>query len=388
MPLPINRAVTQVPASGIRRVFNMARDLQSAGKRIYPFHLGAPDFDTPQPIKQATINSLEAGNVHYAPNAGIPELREVIAESVNRKRGTAVSAEQVIVTVGACEAISLALMATLEPGTDVLVPTPCWMNYLMLPRILGANVVEVPMQPDSFLPDVETLGQYITPKTRALLINTPSNPTGTVIPEARLAQLVAFAQEHDIWLLCDEIYEDILYTGNRYASPLSQPGAEAYVMLVSGLSKTYSMTGWRLGYLIVPPDAVAATLKVHQYLVTSATSFTQWGAVVALRDEPQKADMLAAYQTRRTLVVDGLRQAGLDFVTPGGAFYAFPRIPAAFEDDIAFCDHMLHEHGLALVPGSVFGAGFAQHFRLCFACATDDVADGLQVLVAAMRAYA
>lgn len=384
MKLPINHAVQNVPASGIRRVFNLAAELSAQGKKVYPFHLGMPDFDTPEPIKAAAIRKLEEGFVHYAPNAGIPELRQTVAETVNAKRGTAYTPASVIVTVGACEAVSLALMATMEPGSEVIVPTPCWMNYLMLPRILGINVVEMPTDPHSFLPDVDQIRARITDRTRAVLLNTPSNPTGAVMPVTVLRELVQLAHERGIWLLCDEVYEDIVYAGYEHNSPLTIDGADQVSILISGLSKTYSMTGWRLGYVLGPQPAVDAMLKVHQYMITSATSFTQWGAVTALRERPLVAEMQAEYQIRRDAVVRGLQEAGLKFVEPGGSFFAFPEIPDGFDDDESFCQQMLSEHGLALVPGSVFGSDYRRHFRLCFACTTPEVIEGMQVLVHAL----
>jgi aminotransferase len=309
MELPINPAVTNVAPSGIRRIFNLASDLSRQGRRVFPFHLGTPDFDTPDVIKAFAIQKLQEGFVHYAPNAGIPELRRLIARSVNQQRGTDYSEQSVIVTIGACEAISIALMAVMEPDSEVIVPTPCWMNYLMLPRILGARVVEVPTDPASFLPDAEQLRAHITPKTRAIMLNTPGNPTGVVIPPERLAAIVALARERGIWLLCDEVYEQIVYAGHAHHSPVSVPGAGDVCILIGGFSKTYSMTGWRLGYVLGPQPVVDAMLKVHQYLVTSATSFTQWGAVKALEENPGVTAMQAAYQERCDMVVNGLRRA-------------------------------------------------------------------------------
>jgi aminotransferase len=374
MELPINPAVTNVAPSGIRRIFNLASDLSRQGRRVFPFHLGTPDFDTPDVIKAFAIQKLQEGFVHYAPNAGIPELRRLIARSVNQQRGTDYSEQSVIVTIGACEAISIALMAVMEPDSEVIVPTPCWMNYLMLPRILGARVVEVPTDPASFLPDAEQLRAHITPKTRAIMLNTPGNPTGVVIPPERLAAM-----------LCDEVYEQIVYAGHAHHSPVSVPGAGDVCILIGGFSKTYSMTGWRLGYVLGPQPVVDAMLKVHQYLVTSATSFTQWGAVKALEENPGVTAMQAAYQERCDMVVNGLRRAGMRFVPPGGSFFVFPEIPDAFEDDEAFCRHMLAEHGIAIVPGSVFGSAYNRHFRLCFACSTTDVREGMDVFVSALQ---
>lgn len=385
MELPINPAVQNVAPSGIRRIFNLAGELSRQGRRVYPFHLGTPDFDTPNEIKAFAIQKLQEGFVHYAPNAGIPELRRLIAQTVNQQRGTNYKDQSVIVTVGACEAISIALMAVMEPGSEVIVPTPCWMNYLMLPRILGTRVVEVPTDPSSFLPNVDVLRAHITDKTRAILLNTPGNPSGVVIPRDQLAEIVALARERGIWLLCDEVYEQIVYAGHAHHSPVSVPGAEDVSILIGGFSKTYSMTGWRLGYVLGPQAVVDAMLKVHQYLVTSATSFTQWGAVKALEENPGVAMMQSAYQERCDLVIDGLRRARFQFVPPGGSFFVFPQIPDSFYDDEAFCQHMLAEHGIAVVPGSVFGADYKRYFRLCFACSTDDVREGMEVFVNAFQ---
>lgn len=385
MSPPLSRRVEQIPGSGIRRIFDLATELNRQGRTVYPFHLGMPNFDTPAPIKTAAIRKLEEGFVHYAPNAGIPELRETIAASINRRRGTRLSGSQVIVTVGACEAISIALLAILEVGDEILVPTPCWMNYLHLPAILGARAVELFTGESGFIPDPDAVASHLSPRTRAIILSTPSNPTGVVIPPKVIRELVQLAQERNLWLIGDEIYEDIIYDGYAHTSPLTVPGAEEVVIGISGLSKTYSMTGWRLGYVVGPTRAIAGMLKAHTYLVTSACSFTQWGALTALCDEPGKVEMQREYQTRRDLTVAGLQAAGLEFELPGGSFFAFPKIPDRYPNDEAFCREMLEHHGIAVVPGSVFGAGYERYFRLCFACSRPQVEAGMNQLVQAIQ---
>ncbi len=378
----VNSLVGSIPPSGIRKVFNLAAELTTRGQRVYPFHLGVPDFDTPDAIKDAAITKLKEGWVHYTPNAGIKPLREAIAKSVSKMAARDIDPDSVIVTVGASEALALSMMVTLEPGSEIIVPTPCFPTNLNLPRLLGATVVEMPLSQESgFVPRLEDVEALITERTRAILINTPSNPTGAALPRKVLADLVGLARDADIWLISDEVYQDVLYDGLTHVGVLHVAEDNDPVIFISGLSKTYSMTGWRLGYIIAPDHVRKAMLTTHQYIVTSACSFAQWGGVTALEEEPGKEEMRAEYQVRRDSVTAGLERAGLSFHRPVGSFFVFPEIPKDLPDDEAFCTNMLSEGGLALVPGTVFGKGFERYFRLCFACATEEVAEGMESLV-------
>lgn len=378
-----NPALSAVPASGIRRIANAAEARRERGLPVYAFHLGEPGFDTPEPIKQATLQALQAGQVHYAPNAGIPELRTAIADDLNRRYRANLEAGSVLVTVGACEALALSLLGVLEPGQEVIVPTPCWPNYLHLPRLAGAEVVEVPTRPEEgFRLQVSQLEGLISPRTRAIVINSPNNPTGAMLGAEELRALLELAREHGVWLISDEIYQDFSYT-RPHVSVLEVCQPDDPVILVGGFSKTYAMTGWRLGYLVTHPSYANVLLKLHQYLVTSASHFPQWGALraLSLRDEPKA--MAEAYRLRRERVIRALERVGIQFVAPEGAFYVFARVPGGEGGD-RFCERMLLEHGLGFVPGGVFGQGYEGWFRLCFAASAQEIEEGMVCLEAAL----
>lgn len=377
-----SKALAAVPPSGIRRIANAAQLRQSQGLPVYAFHLGEPDFDTPEPIKQAAIEALQQGKVHYAPNAGIPELRSAIAQQLSQRYQASLGANSVIVTVGACEALTLAIMGILEPGDEILVPTPCWPNYLHLPALLGANVVNVPTHAeDGFRVSAQQLSPHINTRTKAILLNSPNNPTGAMLSRTALAEIIALAKAHNLWLICDEIYQDLTYGSCQHVSILELCEPDDLVLLVGGFAKSFAMTGWRLGYLVTHPDYVQAFLKLHQYLVTSANTFAQWGALKSFEVADSVQHMKALYTQRRSEVISALKQSGFSFIAPEGGFYVFAQIPAPFADADSFCEHMLLEHGLGFVPGSVFGVGYERWFRICFAASNEEVTQGMAQLV-------
>jgi aminotransferase len=379
-----SKALQAVPTSGIRRIANAAQIRRDRGLPVYAFHLGEPDFDTPEPIKQAAIEALQQGKVHYAPNAGIPELRTAVAQHLSQHYRIDLDSSSVIVTIGACEALTLAVMGILETGDEILVPTPCWPNYLHLPELLGAQVVEVATRAeDGFRISARQLAEQIGPRTRAILINSPNNPTGAIISREELSELVQLARSHNLWLISDEIYQDFTYGSGTHVSVLElcQPGDP--VLYVGGFAKSFAMTGWRLGYLVTHPEYVQAFLKLHQYLVTSATTFAQWGALKAFETLEAVEQMKAQYIIRRQRVLEALHQSRFQYVVPDGGFYVFAQIPENFEDADVFCEQMLLEHGLGFIPGSVFGEGHERWFRICFAASTEEVTQGMSQLVRA-----
>lgn len=381
-----NPAMENIPESGIRRIFDMAVDLNRKGKRIYPFHIGMPSFDTPEPIKAAAIDKLQRGYVHYTPNAGIPELRTAIAEKLNQTWNTSLKSSNVIVTVGACEAISIALMTVVQPGGELLVLTPCWLNYLHLPRMMGIRVVELPqMETNAFLPNPEEIESRISTDTKAILINSPSNPTGSMLSKALLERIIEIARRHNIWIIYDEVYEAFVYDEFQHVSILPYMRPDDLIISIGGFSKTYSMTGWRLGYVISTQEATAMMLKAHQYLVTSACSFAQWGALTAVELDPGRLQMQQEYQKRRDIVINALCNTGMSFVQPQGAFYVFPQIPDSYPSDEFFCHEMITKYGLGFVPGSVFGKDFDRYFRLCYACSTEEVQEGMEIFIDAIQ---
>lgn len=382
----LNRYALDTKPSGIRVIANLATERSQAGLPVYPFHLGEPDFDTPEGIKRAAIDALQRGETHYPPNAGIPALRAAIAERLAGRYGYRYQPADITVTVGACEALSLALMACLEPGDEVLVPTPCWPNYLQTPALLGASVRQLPGRASKgFAIDPEALFADVTDRTRALVLNAPNNPSGAIVPASDLRRILDLAAQHGIWVVFDEIYHDFVFD-DTWRGVLSVATEDDPLIYLNGFSKSYAMTGWRLGYAAARGKAATVIQRLHQALVTSVTSFAQAGAVAALTDHDDDVEtMLGAYWRRRARVLEALDRAGLEAPAPAGGFYVFPRVPRGWRDGDAFARFLLEKHGVAVVPGSVFGDAHVDRFRLCFACADDLLDEGLERLIDAAR---
>ena len=377
---PVNPRALGTAPSAIRRIADLAGERAARGAPVYPFHLGEPDFDTPTAIKRAASDALMAGHVHYTPNAGIPPLRAAIAADLRRRYGAVLDPAEVIVTVGACEALTLAFMATLEPGAEVVLPTPCWPNYLQTPPLLGVRVREVAMRArHGFTLDPEAVLTAVGPETRAIVVNSPNNPSGAIAAPDAMRDLLDGARRRGVWLIVDEIYHDIAFEPG-WTSVLELARPDDPLIYVNGFSKSYAMTGWRLGYVAARGDVARAMARLHQALVTSATSFAQHGALAAFGETAAVDAMRGKYANRRGRVLAALDAAGIACPAPGGGFYAFPRVPAAWPNADAFCGAMLADHGVALVPGSAFGAAHGNRFRLCFACADDLLDEGLAVL--------
>lgn len=386
-PLRLNRNALNYKPSGIRAIADLAAQRRTDGLPVYPFHLGEPDFDTPEAIKAATIAALQAGAVHYPPNAGIPALREAIASSLTERYGFPLHFSEVTVTVGACEALTLAMMVCLEPGDDVVVPTPCWPNYLQTPELLGVNVKQVPMSAnEGYVLDPEVILNAIGPKTRVVIINSPNNPTGAIANAQVLRTLLDAVRARGIWLVVDEIYHDIVFE-QKWCSVLEVAREGDPLIYVNGFSKSYAMTGWRLGYVVAKGEVTQAMQRIHQALVTSVNSFTQYGALEALKEKQAPLSMLNRYTERRKRVLHALEQAEFKTPIPGGGFYVFPKVPETWRDGDSFAHHLLNQYGIAIVPGDVFGSAHRDSFRLCFACADDVLDEGLTLLVKAVQAY-
>ena len=377
---PINAATSAIVSSGIRVVADRAAALRRAGREVFPFHLGEPDFDTPEAIKAATVEALRSGPARYPPTAGIPPLREAIASHLNSRYAYPVTPDDVIVTVGACEALTLALFVALAPGDEVLVPTPCWPNYLQTPRLFGATVRTIPQDPSTgFRIEPRQLLEAIGPSTRAVLLNQPSNPTGRVMERQDIAMLVDGLRERGVWLIADEIYHDLVYAPH-WTSVLDVVREGAPIFYVNGFSKSYAMTGWRLGYVVTSGSARDAVLKVHQALVTSVAPFTQVGAAHAFNQFEFVAAMREALDRRRARTIAAIHEMGLECTDPDGAFYVFPTIPDWAGDATEFTLHALEAAGVAIVPGDAFGSDHADRFRLSFACDDATLERGLAAL--------
>jgi len=364
--------------SGIRRIFDRARELERGGRRIVHLELGRPHRGSPEAATRAAVAALRAGMVHYTPNRGLPELCERIAARCGR------GVEDVVVTSGGSEAVAAAVLAILEPGEEAIVLDPAWPHYRGHIRLASGIPVHVPCAcDDGFQPDPERVAAAITRRTRMLIVSSPSNPSGAVIEPARVSALAELCVEHDLIALSDEIYAGFLYDAARHHSIAAEPHMAERTVVVDSCSKTWSMTGWRVGWALAAKPLAEALNVVHQHLGVCAPAFAQAGAIAALEDGADHArTMRAEYDERRRTLIAEL--AGADAVClhpPAGAFYAFPRVDAPSGlagEQVAM--RLLENAGVATVPGSVFGRQFAAHIRLSYAVSSAELAEGLDRL--------
>ena len=380
----VSRRITSVPPSGIRRFFDIAATMDD----VISLGIGEPDFVTPEPILQAGIASLEDGDTHYTSNSGILELRQSLSRHWERLYGVQYDHEtEILVTVGVSEALYLALTAIIDPGDEVIVPTPCFVSYQ--PEVLFAGGVPITLKArveDEFQVLADQVEALITPKTKALLIGYPNNPTGAVMSRERLTDLAQVAEKHDLLVISDEIYDRLVYD-HEHVCFASLPGMRERTITLSGFSKNYAMTGWRIGFAAGPAPILAAMRKIHQYTIMSAPTTAQVAALEALENgEEHVTRMVAEYDRRRRLIVDGLNELGLATFEPRGAFYAFPSIKSSGMDDETFAERLLEEQRVAVVPGNAFGAE-GQFVRCSYATAYEKIEEALERIGAFMRQH-
>ena len=356
-----------------------ARALEASGVDVVHLEIGEPDFDTPAHIRAAAQRALDEGRTHYAPYAGIPELRAAIAADATRRKGFPVTPEQVFVTVGGKGVMLYAIEALVEAGDEVIVPDPGYPIYESLVRFMGGTPVPLPLrQAQGFRLDPDELASLVTPRTRLLVLNSPANPTGGVLTRADLEAIAALAQAHDLVVLADEIYGRILYEG-EHLSIASLPGMASRTVVLDGFSKTYAMTGWRLGYAIVPEPLTFAFGRLIINSISCAPTFPQYGALAALQgpQEPVEA-MVAEFRARRDLLVAGLNAIpGIRCLEPQGAFYVFPDVSGTGLTGAAFADRLLTEAGVSVLAGTAFGAVGTHHIRLSYATSQANIAKAL-----------
>jgi aminotransferase len=383
------KRMSPIPFSGIRKIFQAAVALEGEGKKVIHLEIGRPDFDTPQHIKAAAKQALDEGYVHYTSNYGMPELREAIAEKLHRENGIQVDPEtEVIVTVGANEAILLAMLALLDPGDEVLIPDPIWLHYFYCTQLAEARPIHIPVREENkFQIDPSDLRRAITPKTKMIVINSPHNPTGAMLGEETLQAIARIAIEHDLLVISDEIYEKITYDEARHCSIASLPDMADRTLTVNGFSKAYSMTGWRLGYVAAPKKLIDSLIRVHQYSATCATSFAQKGAVAAYRESQACVqEMVNEFDRRRRFLVEALEQIpGMTCIRPQGAFYVFPCVKALGTSDEKLAEYLLREANVALVPGSAFGEYGQGHLRLSYANSYSNIQEAVDKIAQALR---
>ena len=343
----------EIQPSGIRKFFDLLGDM----KDVVSLTVGQPDFVTPWHIRAAAIESLEAGKTYYTSNAGLPRLREEIARYLSRRFALSYDpATELLVTVGGSEAIDLAVRGVIDPGDEVIIPTPSFVCYAPLVTLAGGIPVEVATrEADAFKLTPEALRSALTPKTKLVILPFPNNPTGAILTREDLEGLAAVLRETDALILSDEIYAELTY-GARHVSIASLPGMRERTLLVSGFSKAYAMTGWRLGYLAAPRAMIREIFKIHQYGIMCAPTTAQFGAVEAMQNGDEDVEeMVAEYDRRRKYLVHKLRDLGIPCFEPKGAFYVFPNIAGFGMTSEEFCEKLLYDYGVAVVPGTAFG---------------------------------
>jgi len=369
-----------LPFSGIRVMMEKATQMQKNGEDVIHMEIGRPDFDTPEVIKQAAYKSLENGNVFYTSNYGTPELRQAIADKLKRDNNVDYKAEEILVTIGVGEGTYAAVAAFTEPGDEILVPDPVWLNYIHVPNFFGAVPVSYALKEENdYQIDLEEIKSLITPKTKMLVINSPGNPTGVVQSRETLEKLAEIAKEHNLIVVSDEIYEKLVYGEAKHISIASLPGMKERTITLNGFSKCYSMTGWRLGYAAAPVEFIKAMVRVHQYINTCASSFVQEAGITALeKAEPDVQKMVKEYQRRRDYTVSAVNAIdGLSCNTPGGAFYIFVNIKALGKSSAEVANYLLDHAKVATVPGSAFGPQGEGYIRLSYACSYERIVEAM-----------
>ena len=359
-----SQRVKGLDISGIRKMF------EGAGPNAINLGLGQPDFDTPEHIKKAAIDAINKGFTGYTANLGIPEIREALSKKFKRENDFSVNPDEIIVTAGASEALHLALQALVDNGDEVLMPDPGFLSYSALTKLAGGKVVGVPLG-ESLTMTPEAVNEHITPKTRALIINSPSNPTGTVQTKQEIKGLAEIAEEKGITIISDEVYEHFIYEG-EHVSPAQFTDN---VITINAVSKTYAMTGWRIGYAAARKDYIEQMLKVHQYIQACACSIAQKAALAAI-EGPQDCviEMRESFRARRDLLMEGFGSMGIKCVKPQGAFYAFPEV----EDENA--PAKLLKNGVIVTPGSAFGENGKGHIRISYAASEGNLRKALGIM--------
>ncbi|MBD2871296.1 aminotransferase class I/II-fold pyridoxal phosphate-dependent enzyme [Paenibacillus sp. IB182493] len=381
----LSPAVRQIPPSGIRAFFSLAE----GNKDIISLGVGEPDFVTPEPVRAACVRALELGRTTYTPNAGLLELREEIAKYLKDSFEIEYEpADEMMVTVGGSEAIDAALRALIAEGDEILMPVPSYIAYSPIAQLNGGTVVEIEtFAKDDFKLKAEALEAHITPRSKVLIVNYPNNPTGAIMTREDWLPIAKLAEKHDLIVLSDEIYAELTY-GRKHASFAALPGMKERTLLISGFSKAFAMTGWRVGYVCGHPELIAAMLKIHQYTVMCAPILGQVAAIESLRNGLGEKDaMIESYAQRRRMFVKGLRDIGLPCHEPQGAFYAFPSVAHTGVTSDAFARMLLNEAKVAGVPGHVFGKGGEGFIRCSYASSVARLTEALERMDRCLRSF-
>lgn len=372
----ISERAQRIPPSGIRKFFDLILTMED----VISLGVGEPDFSTPWGVAEAGVYAIEQGHTSYTSNKGLLPLRELVSRYLKRRcRLQYDPHEEIIITSGVSEAVDIALRAVVDPLDEVLVAEPSYVAYSPCVTLAGGVPVPVPCrQSDGFRLNADMLTERITPRTKALMINFPNNPTGAVMRRQDLKEIADVVIDHDLLVISDEVYSELTYSGD-HTSIASLDGMMERTITLNGFSKAYSMTGWRVGYLCAPADICGAALKIHQYVMLCAPIMGQIAAIEALKNgEEEKNRMVREYRMRRNLFIAGLNRIGLSCHMPEGAFYAFPSVESTGLDDVAFAERLLSEKHVAVVPGSVFGEAGRNHLRCAYAVSREDLKEALE----------
>jgi len=381
----LSKRAAELKPSGIRKFF----DIVATMKDVISLGIGEPDFTTPKPILDAGIRSLQAGETHYTSNSGKIELRQGVADNLQKLYGVKYDpATEIIATVGVSEALYLTFVSLLDPGDEVIIPTPCFVSYQAEVYLAGGVPIEIPCKMENnFEVDPDEIRTAITPRTKAIFIGYPSNPTGAVAERETLLEIAKIAIEHDLMVVSDEIYDRLVYGFKHVCFPSLGEEIRKRTVLLGGFSKSHAMTGWRIGYAAAPSPIIAGLVRIHQYTIMSAPTTAQDAAIEALKSDSYVDDMVAEYNRRRKLIVTGLNKLGLATFEPRGAFYAFPNIKASGMSSEDFAEKLLQEERVAVVPGDAFGLGGAGFVRCSYATAYEKIEEALERMGKFMQRY-
>ena len=376
---PLSKEIRSIPPSGIRKFFDIVSEMDDA----ISLGVGEPDFDTPWHIREEGIYSLEQGRTFYTSNAGLKELKEEICKYLKKSQNIKYNEHEVFITVGGSEAIDVALRAMLDPGDEVLIPQPSYVSYEPCTILAGGKPVIIELKEDNeFRLTKEELLNAITDKTKILVLPFPNNPTGAIMEKEDLMDIAEVVKEKDLYVLSDEIYSELTYSG-KHVSIASLPGMKERTVLINGFSKAYAMTGWRLGYAAAPEAILEQMLKIHQFAIMCAPTTSQYAAVEALRNgAPDVKKMRDSYNQRRRFLLNEFEKIGIDCFTPYGAFYTFPSIKKFGMSSDEFAERLLKEQKVAVVPGTAFGACGEGYLRISYAYSIEDLKLALKRIAA------
>jgi aminotransferase len=380
----LSNVVERLPRSGIRKFF----DLLSQTDDVISLSVGEPDYITPEVIRFACYKALQEGITKYTSNKGMPELRQEISRHLSNRFGVNYDAENILITVGVSEAVDLALRAIINPGDEILIGEPCYVSYCPSTKLAGGVPVVIPTKAeDKFRLKKKDLVSCITDKTKAIMMSYPNNPTGAIMERPDLEEVAQVAKDYDLLVITDEIYAELTYE-TKHVSIASLPGMQERTILLNGFSKAFAMTGWRVGFAAGPAEIIDAMLKIHQYTMLCAPSISQYAALIALeKGAPFVDEMVSEYNKRRCLIIEGLEDLGLPCFRPQGAFYVFPSIKGTGMSSEEFCESLLFEEKVAVVPGSAFGRSGDGFIRCCYATSQSEIEEALERMKRFLRRH-